>query len=80
MAVLPDLTDARDVAYIRTQYAIIRDHLLNGASACTPTAQRKGTDILRVFLLISMLPDLRLAYSLSQTGSNREMLDKGKHT
>eukprot|EP01082_Thalassiosira_pseudonana_P012846 g11520.t1 g11520 contig57:2274-2987(-) len=43
MAVLPDLTDARDVAYIRTQYAIIRDHLLNGVSACAPTAQRKGS-------------------------------------
>jgi hypothetical protein len=80
MAVLPDLMDARDVAYIRTQYAMIRDHLLNGVTAYAPTVQRKGADIMRVFLLIDMLPDLRLAYSLSQTGSNREMLDRGKHT
>jgi hypothetical protein len=33
---------------------------------------------MRVFLLINMLPDLRLAYSFSQTGSNREMLDAGE--
>eukprot|EP00970_Alexandrium_tamarense_P018494 scaffold13343_cov264-Alexandrium_tamarense.AAC.3 len=78
MAVLPDLTDARDVAYIRTQYAMIRDNLLKGVTVDTPSVQRKGTDIMRVFLLINMLPDLRRAYSLSQTGSNREMLDAGE--
>ena len=78
MAVLPDLTDARDVAYIRTQYAMIRDNLLKGVTVETPSVQRKGTDIMRVFLLINMLPDLRRAYSLSQTGSNREMLDAGE--
>jgi hypothetical protein len=78
MAVLPGLTDARDVAYIRTQYAMIRDHLLNGVTADAPTVQRKGTDIMRVFLLINMLPDLRRAYSISQTGSNREMFDAGE--
>jgi hypothetical protein len=33
---------------------------------------------MRVFLLINMLPDLRLAYPLSQTGSNREMFDAGE--
>eukprot|EP01082_Thalassiosira_pseudonana_P008257 g7234.t1 g7234 contig24:166338-167069(+) len=64
MAVLPDLTDARDVAYIRTQYAMIRDNLLKGVTVDTPSVQRKGTDIMRVFLLINMLPDLRrCAYS-----------------
>ena len=78
MAVLPDLTDARDVTYIRTQYTMIRDNLLKGVTVDTPSVQRKGTDIMRVFLLINMLPDLRLAYSLSQTGSNREMLDAGE--
>eukprot|EP00970_Alexandrium_tamarense_P011492 scaffold2507_cov100-Alexandrium_tamarense.AAC.3 len=78
MAVLPDLTDARDVAYIRTQYAMIRDNLLKGVTVDAPSVQRKGTDIMRVFLLINMLPDLRRAYSLSQTGSNREMLDAGE--
>eukprot|EP00970_Alexandrium_tamarense_P012214 scaffold2837_cov152-Alexandrium_tamarense.AAC.2 len=78
MAVLPDLTDARDVAYIRTQYAMIRDNLLKGVTVDAPSVQRKGTVIMRVFLLINMLPDLRRAYSLSQTGSNREMLDAGE--
>jgi hypothetical protein len=57
---------------------MIRDHLLNGVTAYAPTVQRKGTDIMRVFLLINMLPDLRLAYPLSQTGSNREMFDAGE--
>eukprot|EP00970_Alexandrium_tamarense_P013005 scaffold3201_cov115-Alexandrium_tamarense.AAC.2 len=34
MAVLPDLMHARDVAFIHTQYAMIRDHLLNGVCVC----------------------------------------------
>jgi hypothetical protein len=40
MAVLPDLTDARDVAYIRTQYAIIRDHLLCMYTNCAKEGHR----------------------------------------
>eukprot|EP00970_Alexandrium_tamarense_P017554 scaffold10060_cov73-Alexandrium_tamarense.AAC.1 len=47
MAVLPDLTDARDVAYIHTQYAMIRDNLLKGVTVDMPSVQRKGTDIMR---------------------------------
>ena len=60
-AKLPALTDERDVNYIRAQYAVVRDMLLaevSEAEAEPSVAQRKGTDVMRVYLLILKHADL----------------------
>ena len=80
-AKLPDLTDEKDVNYIRARYASTRDTLLakiREAEAVPSVAQRKGTDVMRVYLLILKHADLRRAYALSQNASTREMLDAGE--
>lgn len=78
---LPELTDQRDIDFIRSRYASIKEGLFAAAreaDAEASDARRQGSDVMRVFLLILEHADLRRAYMLSQDSSDRQMLDAGE--